>query len=246
MRLLPLLGLAALLAGPVAAPAQSAPKVRPVWWQAPAQPIQLYAEGAGGKPQPIRVLPMCLLESFKADPVKGAVLLRREEPDPADPAAKPGWVPYVTTPVPSGSGEVLMVLQPAADGKTGQARVIPMDSAGLPWGGTRLVNFTPDRLVGLVDNKRFAVEPGESAVLPFVASKRSVVDVLIGREGRGEQALVFSSKGIFTPDKRTILFILRNASGGHETRAIEEPNPNPTGEPGPTPAANGGRKPAGK
>jgi hypothetical protein len=251
MRLLPLLGLAALAAG--TATAQSAPKVRPIWWQSPAQPIPLYAEGVGGKPQPIRVLPMCVLESFKADPVKGAVLLRREEPDPADPAGKPRWVPFVTTPVPAGAGEILMVLQAGADGKTGQARVVPMDAESLPWGGTRLINFTPDRLIGLVDGKRFAVEPGDSAVLPFVAAKRSVVDVLIGRESRGEQALVFSSKGIFTPAKRTLLFVLRTPSGSHETRAIEEPNPDPTAETGPAPApptgaprpANGPR-PAGK
>ncbi len=234
MRLPLLLGLALLAAGNAAA--QSAPKVRPIWWQSPAQPIPLFAEGVGGKPQPIRVLPMCVLESFKADPVKGAVLLRREEPDPADPAGKPRWVPFVTAPVPSGAGEVLMVLQPAADGKTGLAKVVPMDAEGLPWGGTRLVNFTPDRLIGLVDGKRFAVEPGDSAVLPFVASKRSVVDVLIGRESRGEQALVFSSKGIFTPAKRTILFVLRTPSGSHETRSIEEPNPDPTAETGPIPA----------
>lgn len=233
MRLPLLLALALLAAGN--APAQSAPKVRPIWWQSPAQPIPLYAEGAGGKPQPIRVLPMCVLESFKADPVKGAVLLRREEPDPADPAGKPRWVPFVTAPVPSGAGEVLMVLQPGADGKTGLAKVVPMDAEGLPWGGTRLVNFTPDRLIGLVDGKRFAVEPGDSAVLPFVASQRSVVDVLIGRESRGEQALIFSSKGIFTPAKRTILFVLRTPSGSHETRSIEEPNPDPTAETGPTP-----------
>lgn len=246
--------LLALLALVGAAPtASAAPKVRPVWWQSPAQPTPLFVEGTGGKPQPIRILPMCILESFKADPVKGAVLLRRQEPDPADPAGKPTWVPFVTVPVPSGSEEVLMLVQAAPDGLTGQARLFAMDSAGLPWGGTRLVNFTPDRLVGAVDGRRFAIEPGDSGVLPFVAAKRSVVDVLIGRESRGEQALIFSSKGIFTPAKRTILFIVRAPSGAYETRAIEEPNPDPSAETGPAAAPSTGAakppigpKPAGK
>jgi len=231
MRPVTFLALLALAANPAVALAQSAAKVRPVWWSSPTIPIQLHVDD-GGKPRPIRILPMCMLESFKAEATKGAVLLQREEPDPADPAGKPRWVPYVSAPVPSGSDEVLMVLQPALDGRSAQARIIPMDSKGLPWGGTRLVNFTPDRLVGAVDGKRFSVEPGESGILPFVASKRSVVDVLIGRENRGQQALVFSSRGIFTPDKRTILFVLRNAQGAHETRAIEEPNPNPSVETG--------------
>lgn len=233
---LPALALLVAIGGVSPLEAQSAAKVRPVWWQSPQKAMELHVDDAGSKPRPIRVLQMCLLESFKADPVKGAVLLRREEPDPADPAGKPRWVPFVTAPVPSGADEVLMVLQPAPDGLTGQARMVPMDSARLPWGGTRLVNFTPDRLIGLIDGKRFAVEPGDSAVLPFVATQRSVVDVLIGREGRGEQALVFSSKGIFTPAKRTILFILRNAAGDHETRAIEEPNPDPSADAGQAPA----------
>jgi hypothetical protein len=231
MRPTPFLALLALAAGMPSALAQSAAKVRPVWWSSPPSPIQLHVDD-GGKPRPIRVLPMCVLESFKADPAKGAVLLRREEPDPADPEGKPRWVPYASAPVPAGSGEALMILLPSADGKTGQARLVPTDAAGLPWGGTRLVNFTPDRLVGLVDGKRFAVEPGDSATLPYVAARRAVVDLLIGCESRGEQALVFSSKGIFTPAKRTILFILRNPQGGHETRAIDEPNPDGSAEPG--------------
>ncbi len=212
------------------AQAQSAATIRPVWWQSPATPTQLYVEGPSDKPQPIRVLSMCMLESFKADPVKGAVLLRREEADPADPTSKAKWIPYVTVPTPSGSKDLLMLLQPGADGKTGQARLVPLEADRLPWGSTRLVNFTPDTLIGLVDGKRFSVSPSESTVLPFVANKRAVVDMMIARESRGEQKLIFSSKGIFTPDKRTILFILRTPSGSYETRSIEEPNPNPTNE----------------
>ena len=239
--------LTALLAGSSAAAlAQSAPRVRPVWWQSPAQPVQLHVEDGAGKPRPIRILPMCPLESFKADPTKGAVLLRREEPDPSDPAAKPRWTPYASAPVPSGTREVLMIVQPGGDPKSGQAMVVPMDADALPWGGTRLVNLTPGRLLGMVDGKRFAVEPGDSAVLPFVASKRAVVDVLIGAERQGKQELVFSSKGIFTPAKRTVLFVLRTPAGAHETRAIEEPNPEPTSEDGaPSAPAPGPAKPAG-
>lgn len=210
------------------AQAQSAATIRPVWWQSPATPTQLFVEGAGGKHQTIRVLSMCVLESFKADPVKGAVLFRREEPDPADPTSKAKWVPFVTVPTPPGSKDLLMLLQPAADGKTGQARLIPMESDRLPWGSTRLVNFTPDTLVGVVDGKRFSVNTNESTVLPFVANKRAVVDVMIARESRGEQKMIFSSKGIFTSDKRTVLFILLTPSGSYETRSIEELNPNPT------------------
>jgi len=192
MRTAILLSVLGLALGITHAQAQSAAIIRPVWWQSPATPTQLYIEGASNKPQPIRVLSMCMLESFKADPVKGAVLLRREEADPADPTSKAKWMPFVTVPTPSGSKDLLMLLQPAADGKTGQARLVPMEADRLPWGSTRLVNFTPDTLVGLVDGKRFSVSPSDSAVLPFVASKRAVVDVMIAQESRGEQKLIFS------------------------------------------------------
>lgn len=228
MRPHPLLLILLALAGLApAGAAEGGIRVRPVWWQSPAQPLQLYAEGDDGKPHGVRVLQMCPLESFKADPAKGAVLLRRIEPDPADPKAKPRWTPFATAPVPAGSNDLLMLLLPSADGATCQVRVVPMDESNLRWGGTRLVNFTPDRLVGQVDGKAFAVASGDSAVLPFVASRRTVVDVLIATESQRGRELIFSSKGIFGPAKRTVLFVLRNAAGGHETRAIEEPNPDP-------------------
>lgn len=224
MRTLACLSLAAWAA---AAEPEAGVRVRPVWWQSPTQAIQLYAEGSDGKPHPVRVLQMCPLESFRADPAKGAVLLRQAEPDPADPKAKPRWIPYAAAPVPAGSSDLLMLLQPSADGASCQARVLPMDDASLRWGGTLLVNFTPAGLVGRVDGKPFAVAAGAATALPFVAAKRSVVDVLIATEGPRGRELVFSSKGIFSPSKRTVLFILRNAAGRHETRAIDEPNPDP-------------------
>lgn len=230
-RLLLLLPLVIPLAAPAplrAAEDEAGIRVRPVWWQAPAQARQLYAEGKDGKPQPVRVLAMCPLESFATTPEKGAVLLRRIEPDPADPRSRERWEPYASAPLPAGSRDLLMLLLPSADGATCQARLLPMDEGALRWGGTRLVNFTSTRLVGQVDGKPFAAGAGESVILPYAATRRSVVDIVLAAETPRGRRIAFSSKGIFTPAKRTVLFILEKASrDGYETRAIEEPNPDP-------------------
>lgn len=223
----PLLLLIGVLAGALPAAETAGVRIRPVWWQQPAQAPQLYAAGDDGQPRPVRVLAMCPLESIQADPAKGAQLLRRIEPDPADPKSKVRWVPFATAALPPDSRDLLMLLFPSADGAGCQTRLLAMDEDKLRWGGTRLVNFTPDRLVGLVDNKPFAIAAGDSAILPFVAARRAVVDVVIATENPRGRTLIFSSKGIFGPSKRTVLFVLRNGSGGHETRAIEEPNPDP-------------------
>lgn len=203
-------------------------RVRAVWWQSPPQAIQLYADGKGPKPRPVRVLPMCPLEAFEASAEKGAVLLRRIEPDPADPASKERWEPYATAALPGGSRDYLMILLPNPDGKTCLTRLLPMDESDLRWGGTRMVNFTASRLVGQIDGKAFAVPSGDSAVLPFVAARRSVVDIILAAENQKGREIVFSSKGIFTPTKRTMLFIVEKpGKDGYETRAIDEPNPDP-------------------
>lgn len=214
--------------GSMANPVISGIRVRAVWWQSPPQAIQLYVDGKGPKPQPVRVLPMCPLESFQASAEKGAVLLRRIEPDPKDPTSKERWEPYATAPLPGGSRDYLMILLPNPDGKTCLARLISMDESDLRWGGTRMVNFTSARLVGQVDGKSFAVASGDSTVLPFVAGRRSVVDIILAAESQKGRELVFSSKGIFTPTKRTMLFIVEKpGADGYETRAIDEPNPDP-------------------
>jgi hypothetical protein len=203
-------------------------RIHPVWWQAPAQARQLYAEGKDGKPHPIRVLAMCPLESFVTTPLRGAVLLYRVEPDPADPKSKERWEPYVTAVLPSDSKDILMLLLPSANNTTCRSHLLPMDATALRWGGTRLVNFTSDPLAGQVDGKNFAVARGDSVILPFIATRRAVVDIILAADSKKGRKLVFSSKGIFTPTKRTILFIVEKPeSGGYETRAIEEPNPDP-------------------
>lgn len=209
--------------------AEEAPvRIRPVWWQAPAAPIQLHVEDTGDKHRPIRVLQMCPLESFGATMEKGAVLLQRIEPDPADPKSKPRWEPYASAPLPQGSRDLLMLLLPSPGGKSAQARLVPMDEDTLRWGGTRLVNLTAARLVGQVADKPFSVAPGGSTVLPFVATQRSVVEIMLAADTRAGREMVFSSKGIFSPTKRTLLFIVNGAEkGSYETRAIEEPNPDP-------------------
>jgi len=209
-------------------PVVSGIRVRAVWWQTPPQAIQLYVDGKGPKPHPVRILQMCPLESFEASAEKGAVLLRRIEPDPKDPTSKERWEPYVTAPLPGGSRDYLMILLPTPDGKTCLARLLPMDESDLRWGATRMVNFTSARLIGQIDGKSFAVPSGDSAVLPFVAGRRSVVDVILAAESQKGREIVFSSKGIFTPTKRTMLFIVEKpGADGYETRAIDEPNPDP-------------------
>lgn len=233
MRTLPETRLAALILALLAVGLRAAEddggiRVRPVWWQGPATAVQLYAEDGDGKPRPVRVLPMCPLESFPATRDKGAVLLRRIEPDPTDPRSRERWEPYASAPIPAGSRDLLMLLLPAAKPGTCLVRMLPMDEDGLRWGGTRLVNFTTKRLVGQVDGKPFAVAAGDSATLPYVASRRSVVDVFLAADDAKGREMIFSSKGIFSPSKRTVLFILQRQGGeGYETRAIDEPNPDP-------------------
>lgn len=203
-------------------------RVRPVWWQSPPQAIQLYVDGKGPKPHPIRVLPMCPLEAFEGSAEKGAVLLRRIEPDPSDPTSKERWEPYVTAALPGGSRDYLMILLPTPDGKTCLTRLLSMDESDLRWGATRMVNFTSSRLFGQINGKAFAVPSGDSVVLPFVAARRSVVDIILAAENQKGRELVFSSKGIFTPAKRTMLFIVEKPEkDGYETRTIDEPNPDP-------------------
>lgn len=217
-----------LLAAAQGAAEEAAVRIRPVWWQAPAAPTQLYADDEGEKPRALRVLQMCPLESFATKPGKEATLLRRIEPDPADPKSKPRWEAYASAPLPQGSRDLLMLLLPAPGGNSAQARLVPMDEDTLRWGGTRLVNLTPARLVGQVAGSPFAVAPGGSTILPFVAARRSVVEIVLAADTRAGREMVFSSKGIFTPTKRTLLFIINGAEkGSYETRAIEEPNPDP-------------------
>lgn len=218
----------ALIVSALHAAEEASVRIRPVWWQTPSATIQLYVDDTGGKPRPIRVLQMCPVETFGATSENGAMLLRRIEVDPADPKSKPRWEPYASAPIPPGSRDLLMLLLPAAGGKSAQARLVPMEEDTLRWGGTRLVNLTATRLVGQIADKPFSVAPSGSAVLPFVASRRSVVDIVLAADTSTGREIVFSSKGIFTPTKRTLLFIVNGTEKGrYETRAIEEPNPDP-------------------
>jgi hypothetical protein len=225
---IPLLLIILLKASLSGAESSSSVHVKPVWWQAPAQPKQLYAEGKDGKPSPVRILPMCILDSFEVTNDKEIILLERIEPDPADKAAKATWKPYASAPMPAGSHDLLLLLLPSNDGLSCQTRLMPIEESSLRWGGTCFTNFTRERLVGQIAGKPFAAAPGESITLPFVATRRSVVEVILAADSRTGRKIVFSSKGIFSPTKRTLLFIINGREPEtYETRAIEEPNPDP-------------------
>ena len=71
-------------------------KVKPVWWRAPSQTKQLYVEGKDGKPAPVRILSMCILDSFEATSDKEVILLDRIEPVPGDKTSKVSWKTYAS------------------------------------------------------------------------------------------------------------------------------------------------------
>lgn len=203
-------------------------KVKPVWWRAPSQTKQLYVEGKDGKPAPVRILSMCILDSFEATSDKEVILLDRIEPVPGDKTSKVSWKTYASAALPAGSHEWLMLLLPSTDGLSCQTRMMSLDESSLKWGGTRFTNFTNEQLVGQIAGKPFSVTPGESITLPFVATRRSVVEVILAADSKAGRTIVFSSKGIFSPTKRTLLFIINGREPGtYETRAIEQPNPDP-------------------
>lgn len=210
------------------AEAEGGIKIKPVWWRAPSQTKQLYVEGKDGKPVPVRILSMCILDSFEAASDKEVILLDRIEPAPGDKTSKDSWKTYASTAVPAGGHEWLMLLLPSADGLSCQTRMMSLDESSLKWGGTRFTNFTNERLVGQIAGKPFSATPGESITLPFVATHRSVVEVILAADSKVGRTIVFSSKGIFSPTKRTLLFIINGREPGtYETRAIEQPNPDP-------------------
>ena len=203
-------------------------KVKPVWWRAPSQTKQLYVEGKDGKPAPVRILSMCILDSFEATSDKEVILLDRIEPVLGDKTSKVSWKTYASAALPAGSHEWLMLLLPSTDGLSCQTRMMSLDESSLKWGGTRFTNFTNEQLVGQIAGKPFSVTPGESITLPFVATRRSVVEVILAADSKAGRSIVFSSKGIFSPTKRTLLFIINGREPGtYETRAIEQPNPDP-------------------
>jgi hypothetical protein len=203
-------------------------KVKPVWWRAPSQTKQLYVEGKDGKPAPVRILSMCILDSFEATSDKEVILLDRIEPVLGDKTSKVSWKTYASAALPAGGHEWLMLLLPSTDGLSCQTRMMSLDESSLKWGGTRFTNFTNEQLVGQIAGKPFSVTPGESITLPFVATRRSVVEVILAADSKAGRSIVFSSKGIFSPTKRTLLFIINGREPGtYETRAIEQPNPDP-------------------
>ena len=203
-------------------------KVKPVWWRAPSQTKQLYVEGKDGKPAPVRILSMCILDSFEATSDKEVILLDRIEPVLGDKTSKVSWKTYASAALPAGSHEWLMLLLPSTDGLSCQTRMMSLDESSLKWGGTRFTNFTNEQLVGQIAGKPFSATPGESITLPFVATRRSVVEVILAADSKAGRSIVFSSKGIFSPTKRTLLFIINGREPGtYETRAIEQPNPDP-------------------
>lgn len=196
-------------------------EVLPMWWSdPPAPPPELAAADDKGRPRPIRVLRMCLLESSRGKPGEPWALLRRTPP--TEPGGEPGWAPYVQVRLPEKAERVAVLIVPSSPPG---AMTVELAAAAHPWGSVRLVNLTGVRVQGWVGRRRLDLAPGAQASSEAATQRRTEELVLQSPETGGAPRLLLSSRAILDPGRRSVVFLARLPDGRLETRALEETLP---------------------
>jgi hypothetical protein len=218
------------LAAFLLAAACPAVEVLPMWWTDPTAPgPELGFDDGSGKPRPIRILRLCPLETTRGRAGEVWTLLRKVPP--AEPGLPTTWKPYVQTRLPEGSEKLALLLVPSSPP---QALAVEISERAHAWGSARLVNLTGGPVQGWVGKRTFTLQPGGQVASEAAAERRTEEVVMMTPVPGGQPRVLFSSRLILDPSRRSLIFVARLANGSVETRALEDSrNLDPVAEPAP-------------
>ena len=208
--------------------------VLPMWWNDPATPApELAFDDGAGKPKPIRILKLCPLETTNGR--AGEVWTLLQKVPATEPGLPPTWKPYVQIRLPESSERVALLLVPSSPP---QALPVEISERSHAWGSVRFVNLTGGPVQGWIGKRTFNLPASGQVASDIVKERRTEEIVMLAPVPGAQPRILFSSRVIIEPTRRSLIFVAKLANGTVETRALEESrnlDPVETTKPGSTP-----------
>lgn len=234
MRSLWLLGLILVLN------AQEAP-TEPATSVAPPKSQLLIQAAWSGQPGPkVRLVSQPSQQTFEIQAHAGAVVATTVIPrSPAyelwveNPPHAPRHIPLE---IPAQGQRFILVLQGEHPASL-RAWILPADLEIFPWGAAALLNLSDKRLRCQLNDQAGEVDPGKSAVLPFISKERATVHLTLDYLEQKTWQPDCSTKTVLGPTRRFILVVGPGlaAQGPLPKQTIIEIDPAPLTVPTPLP-----------
>ena len=139
-------------------------------------------------------------------------------------------------PLPKSGRRFILVMQGEHPASM-RAWLVPADVEAFPWGSACLLNLSDKRLRCRLNDAVGEVDPGQSGVLPFVATERTSAHLTLDYQDGPKWLPDCATKTILTPARRFIMVVGPGlaAQGPLPKETVVETNPAPLTAPTPLP-----------